>query len=760
MFSKFIHIIVIVGFLTGCAVISGTPRPTTLTERLDSFPAYPMPLKGSVNVYWDKHQIPFIDGEHDSDVAFVLGSVHAHLRLGQLEFLRRVSQGRISEMAGPFTTDIDHALKILDLGKATPRIIEQLPDDTKLWLESFVAGINYYQQHVKELPHELKILGVEREPWQLSDIITLSRLYAVDVNWLVWLSALTLTTEKNWQKRWSEYLALGWDSTASFKAGAESLEKLNALLVGLSRSGSNSVVVSGERSRNRAALIASDPHLGILFPNIWLIAGYRSPGYHVVGLMLPGAPFVALGRNPDIAWGGTNMRGLSSSFYDMSDEDPSKFNKRKTKLSIRFWPDREIEITESAFGPVITEAPFFKEKGIRPLALKWVGHEPSDEISAFLKLNRASDFSEFKEAFRDYAVSAQNFLYADKEGSIGQILAVKRPVHASAKKRALLLDPKDPEDIWHDYLYSADLPFSYNPVEGFLASANNRPVDTGYPLGYVYAANNRIERLSELLDGEEVHSVDSLTRLQQDSFSESSFRIKELLKADLYRLRDISDDEQLLVDRLISWDGFYNSESEGAAAFETLMTYFAPEIIASLYKEESFKTILNRGGRWKAVLIKQLSADGVDFSAELRKALASATASVNVDGRLITWGEKHKISIGHPLKNVPLIGQRYKLLSFTASGSVDTVQKAAHQLSSSSTEAFYGSNARHISDLSSPDENYFVLLGGQDGWFNSENSLDQVKLWQRQLYVKVPLSIEGQKAGAKKVWKLTQAKQN
>jgi penicillin amidase len=68
--------------------------------------------------------------------------------------------------------------------------------------------------------------------------------------------------------------------------------------------------------------------------------------------------------------------------------------------------------------------------------------------------------------------------------------------------------------------------------------------------------------------------------------------------------------------------------------------------------------------------------------------------------------------------------------------------KTAHGAVEGRHPTRYGSNARHISDLSDPDRNWFVLLGGQDGWINSANSLDQSKLWLEGRYIQVPLRIE------------------
>jgi acyl-homoserine lactone acylase PvdQ len=97
------------------------PRPPaentiSLQERLESFPTKGTPVERRVEIRWNQHQVPFIEAQTGRDLAVALGLVHAHLRLGQMEILRRLAFGRVSEMIGPAGLDIDHALRIFDLG--------------------------------------------------------------------------------------------------------------------------------------------------------------------------------------------------------------------------------------------------------------------------------------------------------------------------------------------------------------------------------------------------------------------------------------------------------------------------------------------------------------------------------------------------------------------------------------------------------------------------------------------------------------------
>ena len=125
--------------------------------------------------------------------------------------------------------------------------------------------------------------------------------------------------------------------------------------------------------------------------------------------------------------------------------------------------------------------------------------------------------------------------------------------------------------------------------------------------------------------------------------------------------------------------------------------------------------------------------------AALGAGLGTAIAGL---GSFAGWGDMHRLSLAHPLANAPLIGGRYEFAEAGVGGSSDTLMKTAHGTSAERHEVNYGSNARHISDMTDPDENYFVLLGGQDGWFNSTTMLDQWALWRRGNYVRVPLTLD------------------
>ncbi|HEY6579252.1 MAG TPA: penicillin acylase family protein, partial [Rhizomicrobium sp.] len=189
------------------------PRPAPantigLEQRLTALPTRGAPVGRAVVIRWNAHQVPFIEAQSDRDLAAALGVVHAHLRLGQLEAFRRISAGRMSEMVGPVALELDHTLRIFDFAGPVPEILRTLPQETRDWLEGFVAGINHVL-FTAPPPHEFALFAFEREPWTVEDILRLGRLFASDGLWLVWLRLLGIRRSPEWRGLWAKLIGAG-----------------------------------------------------------------------------------------------------------------------------------------------------------------------------------------------------------------------------------------------------------------------------------------------------------------------------------------------------------------------------------------------------------------------------------------------------------------------------------------------------------------------------------------------------------------------
>ena len=729
--------------VSGRSLLAPLPVKSDVDTRLSVFPTKNLPLDGEVDIHWNDQQVPFVFAETDADAAFTLGLIHCHLRLGQMELMRHISRGHISEMAGPFTTEIDHAIRILNFGRATPEIEAALPPDTRHWLERFVAGVNHCQDAIQTLPHEFRIFGLKRKPWSVSDIITTGRLAASDVSWLIWFQLWKLRTRDNWPELWRGLLREGGNAMtdAGDPDSDDELGLLSDLLGGMSRSGSNSIAVSPARSKNGHAWIASDPHLGFMLPNLWLLAGVKSPSYHMAGMMIPGLPFVAVGRNPDIAWGGTNLRAASSDLFDVSKLAPAEITRREESIRVRWWFNRHVTVRDSAHGPVMSDSPLLEPIDGEAIALRWAGHYVSDEFSAMLRANRAKNWDEFITAFETFSISAQNMVYADAAGNIGKLIAAQLPTREPGLP-PFLHDPKSDAAAWDKMIGVRELPMSYNPECGFVASANNRPPETDVPIGYFFSPGSRVTRLTALLESNQGITFEDLLALQTDVLEPTAIAINQAFTAAVERhglVDHLTPAARTIVQSIAKWDGSYFADSLEPVACEATFFHFLRRFYTPRLGEEGLHAFTSAADFARTVPRDIREADAAVISRAISGALEDAVPIVK---KFATWGDMHRLRLRHPLGVLPVIGSRFTAAEFPSGGSRQTVMKTNHAPTDQKHFAGYGSQARHISDMSDPDENYFVLLGGQDGWLNSSTFLDQVKLWRTGEYIKIPLRPE------------------
>jgi penicillin amidase len=658
-----------------------------------------------------------------------LGIVHAHLRLGQLELMRRLGQGRVAAMIGAGGIAIDHLLRTLDIGRAVPAIVANMPPSTRAWVEAFLRGLNHHLMRVRPLPPEFHLLNLEPEPWTIADVVALGRLVSADVNWIIWLQLLKFRNDRDWPLLWRKLLAADglscWtNETTGVAAG---LPKFAF------HTGSNSFVVGPSRTATGGALIASDPHLSVILPNAWLLAAYKSPSYHATGLMIPGLPFVALGRNPSIAWGGTNLHATSSDFVTVPASALPAATEREIALTVRWGRSRKIRIRETRWGPIITDVPRLSVRENPPLALQWMGHHPSDEITAMLAINRAQGWAEFQAALDGFAVPGQNMTFAAASGHIGRAMAAHLPRRCGGSPDDIAVPPEF-SDGWDAPIKSGGLPQIVDPPEGFIASANERPPEGSPFIGQHFSPLDRKRRLDQLLAAADCVSVEAAGQIQRDVHWQSALaQCRQILAwLDTPPGSDLKRQYPHVIDALMRWDGRYDAASSGALAFELLWYHLAQRLTPGRHRAVY-------GAAWGARRLIWDDVVAVDHEQRLRALRYALRKAARGTNNRETWGSRHRLRLGHPLAVLPAIGRAWRFTDLPSSGTTDTLMKTAHTLTNRRHGIRYGSIARHISDCSELDRNHFVLLGGQDGWWGSTTFLDQLSLWRRGAYIEVPL---------------------
>ncbi|MCX8132600.1 MAG: penicillin acylase family protein [Roseococcus sp.] len=720
-------LLALVLLLCGCAALA--PRPVTVEQRLAALPAA-APVSAPVTIRWNAQMVPWIEAETDEDLFFALGLVHGHLRGAQIALLRLVSQGRLAEVAGPLATDIDHALRALGFGRAAPAILAAWPEETRRLVQRFVDGVNHATLAPSPRPPEAALLGLRREPYTAEQLLALGRLAGTDVNWLSWFALLPERERADFRRIWARVLEAG--------SGEIPLEDPLARVLGASaRAGSNTVAVAARRSATGGALLANDPHLGMNLPNLWLVAGMRSPSFHAVGAMVPGLPFLGFGRNPDLAWGGTNMRAASSDLFDVSRLPPEAFRIEEARLRQRFWFPVTRRVRLSEHGPVVTDAPVVPG---RDLALRWIGHTPTDEITALLAGARARDGAQFEAAFANFGVSAQNMVWADRAGNIGRFMAATLPDRPGFRAAGPVLDAANPDHSapWRRLRDGRSLPRLVNPPAGVLASANENPrewTQEAPPVGYFFSDGDRVQRLMELLAARPLIGVEDLMTLQRDTRAPRAEALAAGLLARLDALPGGAPEPGFLAP-LRGWNGDYAAEARAPVVFELLLGRLVPALVAE------GRSLAARGPEtgWNFLttfLLRDLDSLPPDRRAALLAGAAREAAALAPPDAV--WGDLHRLRAAHWLVNLPLVGGRFVFGDFPVGGSRETPMKTSHGLIAGRHTVTFGAMARHVSDLSDPDANWFVLWGGQDGWLGSAAFADQVPMWREGRMIRLPL---------------------
>jgi penicillin G amidase len=710
--------------------------PRTLAERLAAFPDKGWPVSVPVAVHWDDHHIPFIEAGSDDDLAVALGAIHAHLRLGQIEVARRLSQGRLAEMIGSIGVPVDRLIRTLDMARAVSDIERQLPDETRRWLDGFVRGINHYLTTVAELPEEFALFRLRREPWRVTDVLTLGRFISADVTWMVQFQLLRLRQRSDWPALWRRLTNHDISSSISpALAEAARFAPLAIALLAAVRAGSNSFAVAGSRTSGGAALLASDPHLPLLLPGPWLIAGFQSPSYQAVGLMIPGIPFIALGRNRCYAWGGTNLHAASSDLVAVPDTASTDIRHREVTIRVRWSQPRKHRVRESPWGPIVSDLPRLRSKGAI-VALRWIGHQTSDEMTAMLRVSRGRNWQEFRTALDSFAVPGQTMLYADAEGHVGKVIAAHLPGRNPLAAPELLTTAGS-GDGWSKIATEKGLPAAFDPPSGFVASANERPEKGDVVVGYHFSPPDRRRRLDTLLTGRAPLSVESAMAIQRDVHWATAVAQRDQILSWIDQLPPPRQqrDQRSFVEHLRGWDGGYAEDSAGALAFE-LLSYHLGRRLVPRRRQRLYRV----GWGTRALIWDDIAqADPTMRQRALQQALGDAAKGMK--GRA-TWGDRHRVRLAHPLAMLPGIGRAYRIADLPSPGGGETLLKTAHPLTARRHVSRFGSSARHISDLGDPDANFFAMMGGQDGWFGSDTCADQVALWRRGAYVHVPLRPE------------------
>jgi penicillin G amidase len=575
-------------------------------------------LQGAVDVRYDDRGVPHIFATTEEDAYRALGYVVARDRLFQLDIQTRAASGRLTELVGARALELDQSPRLLGMPRAAERKLAALDSNTesRRILDAYAGGVNAYIDSLKprDYPIEYKLLNAKPERWQpINSIHLLNRmgwtLAAGDPDHLL-VRAAALVGDSAARSVFPQHTPIeepiqpepGWvaphdhfeqiappgtpDSNAMalsslyrrFRADDPEAESQQAFA-------SNNWAVSPARTRDGYALLAGDPHLELTLPSIWYEVHIVVPGkLDVYGVTIPGAPAVVIGFNRDISWTFTNTSADVMDFYRETVDD--SINPTKYRLDGQWRPlTRRVEQYRDQSGRVIhTDTVRYTHRGPMTnehghwVSMRWTVLEPSNELLALYDASHAHDAREFQDVVsRSFFAPAQNMLVADRSGSIAIRSTGHFPIRPGDGDGETIRDGSTSASDWRGFWPIDRYPQSFNPSQGFLASANQEPQAPDAEFGYLGADHGyevwRALRINQLLANSRV-TPDDMMRWQTDPGSTRADRFVPYFIAAAKTQRDrgrgsaVLDSAAML---LSQWDRTYTLDNQRAVLFEAAM---------------------------------------------------------------------------------------------------------------------------------------------------------------------------------------------
>jgi len=600
------------------------PLPdTTGTLRIEG-------LRGRVEVVRDVDSVPHIRAGSEADALFALGYLHAQERLWQMDFQRRLAQGRLSEILGPEALKTDKLLRTLGLARAATQAWPKIAPETRALIEAYVAGINAFVSTHRggSLPVEFALLRTSPEPWRGEDVIAWQKALAwlLSMNWAEEVlherlaarvgdaaagvlmpaytpngpvilpldapmpppataepaAATTGASTVKGQQPDAKPAAKPRRSGRSTASAADpgTLADLASLAASLADvvpappigGGSNSWVLGPAHTTTGKAILANDPHLGGQTPSHWYLAHISGGQLDVIGASMPGMPGILIGHNQRIAWGITALLGDSEDLFieHVNMRNEAEFDGQWEPMTV--FRDL-IKVRGQADVPlrvrITRHGPIISDVLDNPqstLALRWTGLDADDH-------------------------TVESFARMDTAKSWPEFTAALAPLHApqlnfvyadvdgnigyygpGAHPVRSGTDGSRPvpgwtsATEWKGYIHQSDWPQSYNTARGYLVTANNKVV----PDNYRFPLGTNWEtpyRAARITDMIEAGGRFAVDDVARMQRDVRSAQVKVVLPF-LLRARAIDPASREAMDRLRVWDGTLAGESPEAAIFE------------------------------------------------------------------------------------------------------------------------------------------------------------------------------------------------
>ncbi len=543
--------------------------------------------------------------------------------------------------------------------------------------------------------------------------------------------------------------------------------------------GSNNWVISGSRTATGMPFLADDMHLAEQMPSIWYEVGLhcRTVGdacpYNVAGYSFAGVPGVIVGHNDNIAWGFTNVGPDVLDLYieKINPDNPNQYEVNgkwvdmtlvKETINVAGGQPVDITVRYTRHGPVIWDTPEENQKvkdqwGIElparfAISMRWTALEPANIFKAVFGYDRAKNWVEFREAASHFAVPSQNTVYADIEGNIAYQTPGNIPIRQPNHSGEYPVPGWTDEYEWQGYIPFDQLPYSYNPPEGYLVSANNYVVGADYP--YNLTAEDygfRAARIVQMIENAP-GPIDAayIQSMHGDDYNASA----ELMVPLLMKL-DLQDTHLVEVRNVLSsWD--YQNRMDLAAP--ALYNVFWRALLARTFHDDLPKDYWPDGGDAWFEIMRNLTRnpnsawwdDRATSTVEtmddiLAQAFTEAVTEVEQllgkDSSRWAWGDLHTVTFHNQSLGVSGVGPieaifnrgQYK----TAGGNSivnATSWNAAEPDDTKAYQVLWLPSERLIVDMSDLTATLSTNTTGESGHAYHANYANQIDMWRNIQY--------------------------
>jgi penicillin amidase len=760
-------------------------------------------LQKEVTVERDGWGVPHIRASSVEDLAEAQGYVMAQDRLWQMDLLRRVARGQLSEILGKSTLAIDKDFRTMEFGRAADRELGLMDKDSRDIMEAFARGVNrFIEQHGKHLPLEFSLLNYKPQPWQPTDSLTISAyMYRTLTNtWQNELDRATVETRvgpERAKELFSSEAAMdhfvigdpnvpndGSQRTrvqsdpddddedtepnsvlkARFDSGDDAdrtprfPDLTSALAADVRDSlldiqqeirqslGSNNWVVSGVHTATGKPLLANDTHLELMLPPIWYQVHVTAPGWNVKGFTLPGAPFVIIGHNDRIAWGFTNNGADVQDLYveTFNPAAPDEYRVRGSWTKAQVY-DETIRVKGAADEhlkvTVTRHGPVVRRNGDKAYALRWTATEPGGLANTYNWMGKARNWEEFRNVMKRVWGPAQNAVYADVNGNIGYIMAARVPVRK--KGHGEIPVPGDTDDYeWTGYIPFEQLPQALNPDSGLIVTANARVVGPSYKpyLTDHWEEPYRTARIYELLRDKGGLRPEDMLKVQADTYSYPHAFLADQLSAAAKTSQPKDDRTKKLIEGLRDWNGIADADSPEVSFLEETRRATIELLLEPYLSKETGLYSWRRTTFLQKILIER-PAKWLPVGYKTYDDVLTAAADRAV-ARLAELSNKSRVDdwAWKQFDSLDMVHPLGRTGLLKTFLSITDRPQSGTAYSPRAATKHHGPAMRFVANLGNWDESIMLIPGGQSGQPGSKHYTDQFPDWYEGRPIYQPFS--------------------